>query len=277
MNIRTFYWHDRVISRYKMGMKKLFSQNAHNFFRVGNSGDIFNRHLIFDHYHLEGLNIKDEGSRLLMIGSIANSISDGDVLCGIGAKRAEIERGLNCDIQGLRGPLSYDAFKRAGYEMRNVKFLMDPGLLLRFMVPDTTVNPKGIIFIPHYRERGLYTGRQAQRIPKPIRFVDIDQDPLRLASDILNAELVYTSSLHGIIFSHALGRPCVFVQPQTEEPIFKYQDYFSSVGINMPRALDDISCVKFRGAPISPATIHYRKEDFVFPSLDRLIDLKIAH
>src|SRR5690606_38420197 len=119
-----------------------------------------------------------------------------------------------CTVVGVRGPITYDAFKATGHDVSGVRFLKDPGLLIRFLAgPEPAVPQAGrVIFIPHYRERHLY-----KSLPKGITLVDIDAEPLELARTIREANLVYASSLHGIIFAHALERPCVWVKPQTEE------------------------------------------------------------
>ena len=106
--------------------------------------------------------------------------------------------------------------------------------------------------------------------------VDIDAHPLDVFRKIEEAELVYSSSLHGIIFAHALNRPCVFVKPQTEEPILKYKDYYASINQDYVEPLDSIYDVNYKSSPMSPLSLDYRKEDFVFPSIKSLIELGIA-
>ena len=124
-----------------------------------------------------------------------------------------------------------------------------------------------IIFIPHYRERYTYKNNA---VPKGIKLIDIDCDPISLGRKILSAKLVYTSSLHGIIFANSLGRPCIFVQPQTDESLFKYADYYASVNLSLPKPLRHISEAVFTGSPDSPANIQFKQSDFIFPDPEYL-------
>jgi hypothetical protein len=191
-------------------------------------------------------------------------LEQGDVLCGIGCKTAEIPRveAQSVHVHALRGPISYDVFKAAGYDVSQVRFLADPGLLIGKMVPARKPIRGRVVFIPHYRDRKLVWNR----MPKDIRAVDIDNLPSRLAREIQKAECVYSSSLHGLIFAHALGRPCVFVRPMTEEPLLKYEDYFLSVGLKMPVPLESIANVDLASAPTSPAVLSIDPSQISFPS-----------
>jgi hypothetical protein len=273
--IRTYYWHSRVVPKYKIALRRLINRSPEYFFHTGNAGDIFAQTIIRNEYHSNALNCPEGGKRLLLIGSIAHTLQAGDIICGIGAKTPDIPKplGEKHAIYGLRGPISYEIFSKAGYDVSNINFLLDPGLLIRFYAENLNhKKPEGAIFIPHYRERNLYY----KGLPKGMRFVDIDNHPMELAKQILESELVYASSLHGIIFAHALNRPAILVAPKTEEPILKYQDYFSSINQPTPTPLEDISEIRLISKPTSPITLNYQKSDFVLPSIEELIKLGIA-
>lgn len=271
MRIKTFYWHDRVLSHFQYFRRRIFEGQSHLYFRVGNAGDIFTREILRYRYGLKSCNVRVEGGRILCVGSIAHCIMPGDVLCGVGFKGGELPSfdEAPCVIYGVRGPITYDAFKKAGHDMSQLRFMRDPGLMLRFLVDGGVSTPRKnkVIFIPHYRERNLY-----DRLPRGISFVDIDSEPLKLAKMISAAELVYSSSLHGIIFAHALNRPCVFVRPQTDEPLLKFEDYFMSVGIKYEKPLDSIYEFDYLTSPNSPPDLNYGLEEFYFPSADYLTD-----
>lgn len=276
MKIRTYYWDDRIISRFELRLRKLLRRGPYRHFVVGNAGDILSRQLIEKHYGCPTRNETTGGKRLLVVGSIGHRIQAGDVLCGIGIKTREIPTAAQAPVRiwGLRGPVSREVFLRAGHDVSEAKFFLDPGLLMRFQMAEAlqSVRPEGAIFIPHYRERGQCVGR----LPSGIRFVDIDSDPRDVALAVIGAELVYTSSLHGIIFAHALGRPCMWVRPQTDEPMLKYEDYYASVGLDLPKPLDSIWDASTASAPISPADIRYQEDDFVFPDIEFLRDAGVA-
>ncbi|MFT4873347.1 MAG: pyruvyl transferase [Congregibacter sp.] len=276
MKIRTFYWHDRVVSRFGLKARRALGMSAERFFLVGNAGDILADQLLRWQYDCDTINVRRGGHRLLLVGSIGHRIQSGDIACGIGVKSHDIPKANKVKIQvvGLRGPMSYDIFKRAGHDVSEVKFLLDPGLLMRFLGDEIQEpsKPQGSIFIPHYRERDLYR----HNLQNGIRFVDIDDKPLNVARAILSSELVFSSSLHGVIFAHALNRPCVVVKPQTGEPTLKYEDYFLSIGRDMPPMLRDISEVNFFSCPNSPLTLTYQLSDFAFPKKELLFSARIA-
>jgi exopolysaccharide biosynthesis predicted pyruvyltransferase EpsI len=123
-----------------------------------------------------------------------------------------------------------------------------------------------VSFIPHLRDELVYKGKY----PKNIKVIKIDDKPYNIAKKILKSKIVYASSLHGIIFSHALNKPCVFVKPQSHEPIFKYRDYFLSVGIPMPEPIKDIYSINYRLDKQSILSNDIGIEDFYFPNLDTL-------
>jgi pyruvyltransferase len=275
MKVRTYYWHDRVISKSKFRLKELLNINTAGYFKVGNAGDVFAGDIIRFQYGCEAVNIKNEGKRLLCIGSISHKIQAGDIICGIGTKGLPVPKPLDalCKIHGLRGPITYEAFKKAGHDVSQVRFLKDPGLMIRFLAGDRQKTPVSgkVIFIPHYRERYLYK----KKPPRGIEVVDVDVQPVQLANKIQEAGLVYASSLHGIIFAHALNRPCVFVKPQTDEPMIKYEDYYTSVDITYRKPIESIYDIDYKTSPDSPADLKYDKKDFMFPSVDSLMEMGI--
>lgn len=268
--LRTYYWHDRVKGRaavwYRRHVRGI--NKAWHEFGIGNAGDIFARNLI-DHFYpgVSAANV-DTGPRLLCVGSIAHKSAPGDVLCGIGTKGSEIQTQDRASIlvHALRGPITRDALQREGFDTSTVQWLGDPGLMISKMLPPRSAKPGRVIFIPHYRElreiRGL--------VPKGINVVAIDDDPLRVGRKIQEAELVYSSSLHGIVFAHALGRPVKMVKPAANEPLIKFDDYYLGVGLPAPQALETIAEADFKTAPTSPDSLSVRAEDIVFPTSELL-------
>ncbi|WP_150113108.1 hypothetical protein [Modicisalibacter zincidurans] len=160
MKVRAYYWHHGVMPKWKIKIRDVVRRDGFKYFETGNAGDILNRNIIESKYNASPVNISQEGRRLLMIGSVSHRVKDGDVICGVGTqgKADDIEKKSDVKIFGLRGPITYDEFKEKGYDVSNVSFLMDPGLLVRFMYSDESIQPeKGkVIFIPHYKERRYY-------------------------------------------------------------------------------------------------------------------------
>lgn len=266
--IRTYYWHDQILPDWKIKLRNFIKRDGHKYFRVGNAGDLLTKEIIKETYQCDSLNINDSGSRLLVVGSVSHRVRPGDVLCGVGTQGKANALPLNKDvtIYGLRGPLSYDEFKNKGYDVSRVRFMLDPGLLVRFMYNPPEMRPKKgkVIFIPHYKERAKYKGLSSK-----ITLVDIDDYPEKVCHQILSAEHVFSSSLHGIIFSHALFRPVTLVKPDSES-MLKYKDYYASINVSMPEPLKEFNAKSFIGLRLSPQDLDFKKEDFFFPGVDEL-------
>ncbi|WP_456284717.1 polysaccharide pyruvyl transferase family protein [Microbacterium sp. JZ70] len=261
MPVRTFYWDPAV-----RGWRGVLRRPS---FRVGNAGDLLNRDLIRHFYGEEPHNTED-GSRLLLVGSVIHRMQPGDVVAGVGTKGSPLpapDTLGDVEIRGVRGPITYDALNRAGFDVSHVSFQADPGLLVRELYPAEAEKEavRGrVTFIPHYRDREEY-----RRTPG-VRIVDIDCEPSQLAAEIAQAEVVLTSSLHGLIFAHAIGRPVVLVAPIRSEPMIKYQDYMASVGLAWREPVDLASALA-SPLPSSPVDIDFDPESITFPDLDTLV------
>ena len=92
-----------------------------------------------------------------------------------------------------------------------------------------------------------------------------------LAAEILQSEHVFSSSLHGIIFAHSLGRPASLVKNLSNEISIKYKDYYASIDHSLPKIVDDIREDCLSSLPISPVTLKLSADDFYLPDIDELI------
>ena len=268
--IRTYYWNTKKVStRYYFKNRILKPHKI--LFRYGNAGDIFNIDLIKYLYSEPPENILKDGNRLLLVGSVMNVIETGDIINGIGWKGNDLEKKKSvieaAKVYGVRGPLTRSLFEKFGTDLSHLKFEYDPGLLIRdiYNIDMTKAKEKQVIFIPHFRDTATY-----KSFPKNIKIVSIDNKPETIIKEIMKSSVVYASSLHGIIFSHALNKPCVFVAPQSEEPIFKYRDYYLSVGLEMPEPISSIHQLNFRKDRATIAGNNLSIDDFYFPTLEEL-------
>ena len=270
MPIRTYYWQSRIEPKTKLFVRKLKNKKPSMYFKYGNCGDIFNEHLIRYIYGIDSINVKDSENRLLCVGSIASQINNGDIICGIGVKDYIIpDKKRDVEIYGCRGPISLSVFQEKGYKINSDAFLYDPGLLIKDLLKKDYSEKGKVIFIPHYRERFKY----GKKIMGNIDVIDIDNRFDYIARKIQEASLVYSSSLHGIIFTHALNRPCVYVKPQTVESELKFEDYFLSVSNTYKKPLDSIYEYRNHLKPDSPLDIDVKRKDFIFPEKS-LLDKK---
>ena len=271
MALRTFYWNLRKVTKYKF-YKYKFLYPERMVFKYGNAGDVFNEDLIKYLYKEDPINISGEGNRLLLVGSVMNIIEKQDVINGIGWKGNDLsdksELIASLKVNGVRGPLTKSLFEKYNADLSNLKFEYDPGLLIKevYNLDLKKSSEKQVIFIPHYKDIWAYKGNY----PKGIKVVKIDNSPKVIAKEILKAKMIYASSLHGIIFSHALNKPCVFVKPQSNEPMFKYRDYYLSIGKDMPQPIADINGINFLKDKAICMDKNVGIEDFYFPSREDL-------
>ena len=278
MALRTYYWDQRNVSLYKY-YKHKFRRPEHFVFKYGNAGDIFNIDLIKYLYNESPVNIKEEGNRLLLVGSIINKIKEGDIINGIGWKGNKMEDKsdllASLKVYGVRGPLTKSLFEKHGTDLSDLKFEYDPGLLIKevYNLDIKKSKEQQVIFIPHFQDINIYKGNY----PKGIKFVSIDNNPKKIAKEILKSKIIYASSLHGIIFSHALNKPCVLVKPQSDESLFKYRDYFLSIGQELPDTVKDIYSINFISDKATTKDKIIGLKDFYFPNVESLSNSKIIY
>lgn len=114
----------------------------------------------------------------------------------------------------------------------------DPGVLSDRLKFERLGGGKlGPIYIPHFRTWADRAGRDELRFLESlgVKIVPPSISAEAMLSAISGASVVYSSSLHGIICSHSLGRPVVWVSLNNQggrEPVFKYNDYFKSIFVD---------------------------------------------
>jgi pyruvyltransferase len=181
--------------------------------------------------------MRDE-KKLLAVGSILHLASEGDIVWGSGLKSDEAldeHPGGNILVTAVRGPRTLKVLERAGWDTSHVRALFDPGVLLRHVFAqrlaefNVSSNDKfgKIRIVPHFKDDLVFRRMYPELIQ---HFVSADNDPLRVLESMLGAEVVISSSLHGIIFAESLGIPAIWVESPGGEAHFKYLDYYEGTG-----------------------------------------------
>lgn len=141
-------------------------------------------------------------------------------------------------VLAVRGPLTFKRLSNLGYDCPPV--YGDPAILLPcFYKPNPIFradHPIGII--PHFVDKDIWEQQDG------IVIIDPTQPLERVIDEISSCKITFSSSLHGIIVSHAYGVPSVWIRPKN--PIHgddsKFYDYFLSSGIQVtPIRLNDQS------------------------------------
>jgi hypothetical protein len=166
-------------------------------------------------------------------GSVLNHVNEHAIVWGAGL--ATITDGVNAKatIKAVRGPLTRARVLASGRPCPKV--YGDPGQLLpSFYTPPPNKKHK-IGIVPHYVDQ--YRAYDRYRTHNVI---DVFQPIEAVIDEIASCERIYSSSLHGIIVAHAYGVPATWVKISDSlgGDGTKFRDYFMSVGMDVPGAID---------------------------------------
>ena len=133
-------------------------------------------------------------------------------------------------FKAVRGPISREMIIKAGIECPEI--YGDPGLLLpEFFNPDIRKTKK-LGIIPHHTEFPMVV--ELFKGDKEVTIINLEtMDVEETTEEILGCEATISSSLHGLIVSHAYGIPCRWVEfsKNLYGDGVKYLDYLESVGL----------------------------------------------
>lgn len=182
----------------------------------------------FDDFRSTIYGIKQERI-LITIGSIISSFNSrrADVWgTGIMFSDAKIN---NANFYAVRGKYTQKRLKELGYNAPEA--LGDPALLLPVVLPEKSNKKYKLGIIPHYIH---YEEIKNKFSNKDVFIVNLLDDIEKVVSDITCCEQNISTSLHGIIVSHAYQIPCLWYRISEKKLAgddVKFLDYFSSVDI----------------------------------------------
>lgn len=129
------------------------------------------------------------------------------------------------DIRAVRGPLTRQVLLEFGHDCPEV--FGDPAILMPLIYqPESTAKKYKKLVIPQF-----YHEIQFRKEHPDERMVSMNTDDYKSVIDeIVASEILYTSSLHGIILAEAYGVPAVFFRGLHEVIDFKYRDWYESTG-----------------------------------------------
>ncbi len=165
----------------------------------------------------------------LAAGSIIHHATKDSVVWGSGIiDQKQIV--AQADFRAVRGPLTRNYLKNIGYECPPI--YGDPALLLSNYFNPTVKKEYKLGVIPHYHD--FLKAQEIYRGDKNILVIDLMTLQVEeVTLQILSCKKTISSSLHGLIVSHAYEIPSVWVEFSNK--IFgdgiKYADYLESVGI----------------------------------------------
>ncbi|MBU3658439.1 MAG: polysaccharide pyruvyl transferase family protein [Flavobacteriales bacterium] len=146
---------------------------------------------------------------------------------GIIRRNDEIQQS---DFRAVRGKYSQNRIKELG--MVPPKVIGDPALLVPLVYNPTKIKRYKIGIIPHFTHNEYF--KLYGKIEN-VLVINLLDDIEKVIDDIKSCELTISTSLHGLIVSHAYNIPSLWFFIKNKSlggDDIKFLDYFSSVDIN---------------------------------------------
>lgn len=139
-------------------------------------------------------------------------------------------------ICAVRGKYTNVRLQELGFKGTSV--LGDPALLIPLLVRASS-KKTDIAIIPHWSETEFFLNEYGDRY----KIIDLrTRDVEYVISEITSSRYILSTSLHGIIVSHAYGIPALWIKYNAlEKDDIKFYDYFSSVDIDIYKGFNNLS------------------------------------
>jgi hypothetical protein len=161
------------------------------------------------------------------IGSVLAHVNENCIIWGSGIIQKN-QSVAPATFLAVRGPQTRKSLMAQGYNVPEV--YGDPALLLPLYYNPKVEKTYPLGIVPHYTDyKQVY--EMYEHVPH-ILVIDLMSTDIEATTDLLlKCERIVSSSLHGLIVSHAYGIPAVWVE--FSDKLFgdgiKFQDYFEAV------------------------------------------------
>lgn len=171
---------------------------------------------------------------IVAIGSVISWYNAPNIIVW-GAGLIRIDQHIQkAEFRAVRGQYTLDKIKQLGYKCKQTS-LGDPALLLPLIYKPSPVKKRKIGIIPHY----IHFEDLIKQVKNDEDFIVIDLvGPIETILDLIQScEMTISTSLHGVVVSHAYAVPSLWVDIQevSEKKLtgdnIKFYDYFSSISI----------------------------------------------
>ena len=177
----------------------------------------------------------------LILGSIAQNANKHSVLLGVGINQPQLAMKTQSfgDVRIVRGEATREIVYKNRTNLKQDIMLGDPGLLIAKLYGNQhtkVLHEFGVIL--HYADRNSNLENFFKKIGAKI--IDVGETPEIFSNQILACRNILSSSLHGVIFSDALGVPnirAIFSDKITGAD-FKFEDYYSTTNRNGKDSID---------------------------------------
>ena len=175
----------------------------------------------------------------LGVGSILFYANERSVIWGSGFIDENTPRGMLKfnKVIALRGELSRQALdKKNKYKFDGP--LGDPALLMPSIFNPEVEKKYRVGIVPHYAQQEFLASISSS-CGDDIKIIDIKTSGKEFIKDLLECEVIISSSLHGLILSDAYGIKNCWVQLQNgiNGGQFKFRDYYSTTSCERPEAM----------------------------------------
>jgi pyruvyltransferase len=171
----------------------------------------------------------------IITGSILTQANSNSIVWGAGVAYSYDEIPLAKEFIAVRGHLTEKKIKdKYGINCCTVG---DPVMIISELYHASNTKEYRLGIIPHWVD--YYQVMAAYRDYDDVLIIDVLKKPADVIRDITMCEKTISSSLHGIVASHAFNIPCCWVKFSNKilGDGFKFLDYFSSVGITEDKPL----------------------------------------
>lgn len=147
-----------------------------------------------------------QNNRLMMIGSILQRADEDCVVWGTGFMRSSEEPTSSPkQICAVRGPLSRAALLRSGIDCPEV--YGDPAILLPKILRGSQTKKYRYGIVPHYADKNnKWVLEQKKKYGDQCLVIDVESAGIKkFVREISSCEIVFSSSLHGLICADAYG------------------------------------------------------------------------
>lgn len=192
--------------------------------KIHNFGDVLTPKFL-DYYSIN-YEFAKENYNLICIGSIINKAKKDCIVVGSGTAWKDLKLNSGAIYKSVRGPYTYRAIINSGGNCPEI--YGDPALLLPNICKESK-KEYDLGIIPHMKEYSLIKKKYPNH-----HIINLNnKNPIEVAKEITKCRKTISSSLHGIIASHAYNIPCAWVK--FSDIILgddtKFKDHYESIGL----------------------------------------------
>jgi pyruvyltransferase len=164
-------------------------------------------------------------------GSILSSCNSNSIIWGTGFMFGNEKINKPKKILSVRGPLTRNRLLELGIQCP--ENYGDIALILPYFYYPEIKKQYKLGIIPHYIDKEKFNKIYINN-DENVKIIDVTESIETVIKNILQCEMTISSSLHGIIVSHAYNVKCMWIKitDNIGGGTFKFRDYYGSLKIN---------------------------------------------